>query len=650
MAYAAIGGGVVIDIGVDPTELKAIISEPMTNQEIYFGDSLTFKGGASGGSNLYKFYDWEFCADCVPQTAMIQNPGEVIFNKAGNYEVKFTVTDSKGAIATATRMISVLSNHPPEANIISPLDDAGYGVDAKIGFEVVAVDPDGDGMEYYWDFGNDTVNLIFDLERDNRFANEINYSVPGTYYANVTVTDKGDPRMSIVKKVTVNIEEELNLNLLCTLASGISCPEGEVEVLRISNVTSNISYIDSDTGILINTSLPYANAHIAPPLSISSAGENYTPVCCVGDIYVESSGVINEHYASMRLYSDFSGGHITNPSITYLPLSLYLKFTGDRAGTICKVLTTYRLENYSCKRDDCYVNDDYDTSNIPLCPCDADGCGFSDSKEFVADNDFYDFKCKDVDAIGTLVYTRQLSVPYSEYSACSNYYKNTESYTCMYSYFGLEEGGGEHIARCGLYPTEMCCGMPEDCSNNRNDNPHEDDFADCVDPVCHGESPKACGLSKVEGNYTDGAIYDDDLETWIVPAYYCSSGFDEGVSDLPAFVSSMHDPINTKHCCKVGDYWDPDYPPGEGSCRDYNPCYDLIRSETCKFDISDCEKLKDENQRSRFRDCMNDYFTDLNCLIMPEAGSDDAPQACCPTHQYAEDTFAYLDVKVYIVP
>ena len=73
--------------------LKSNIISPPKNQDIWDGEIVFFEGAASGGTPPYS-YTWTFGAGIPPSKKKI--PGETHFYYEGVYNVRFTVTDSKG--------------------------------------------------------------------------------------------------------------------------------------------------------------------------------------------------------------------------------------------------------------------------------------------------------------------------------------------------------------------------------------------------------------------------------------------------------------------------------------------------------------------------------------------------------------------------
>lgn len=79
-------------------ELKANIISPVQDYiEISVGERLYFQAASSGGIPPYE-YSWNFCL--VALSSMEKNPGEIVFNFEGVYDVLLTVKDTKSNTST----------------------------------------------------------------------------------------------------------------------------------------------------------------------------------------------------------------------------------------------------------------------------------------------------------------------------------------------------------------------------------------------------------------------------------------------------------------------------------------------------------------------------------------------------------------------
>jgi alpha-tubulin suppressor-like RCC1 family protein len=90
-----------------PAELLVIFTSPSWNVSIEQGQSIEFKKEVTGGVSPYT-YAWDF--DGGANNKSVENPGQVTFDTPGDYTVKVTATDSTGASASATLIVTVQEN------------------------------------------------------------------------------------------------------------------------------------------------------------------------------------------------------------------------------------------------------------------------------------------------------------------------------------------------------------------------------------------------------------------------------------------------------------------------------------------------------------------------------------------------------------
>lgn len=90
---------------VEDTRPSAIVESPEGDVEIYEGESVAFKGSSKDGNQPVRF-KWDFRGGA--KNSDIQDPGEVVFSKAGVYPATFTVKDDDGDTDAVTRTITVI--------------------------------------------------------------------------------------------------------------------------------------------------------------------------------------------------------------------------------------------------------------------------------------------------------------------------------------------------------------------------------------------------------------------------------------------------------------------------------------------------------------------------------------------------------------
>lgn len=89
----------------EDTKPVASMEKPEDDVEIFEGESVVFSGSARDG-NLPLRYRWDFQGGAG--NVKVQSPGEVVFKKAGVYQVAFTVKDNDGDTDSVSRIVSVI--------------------------------------------------------------------------------------------------------------------------------------------------------------------------------------------------------------------------------------------------------------------------------------------------------------------------------------------------------------------------------------------------------------------------------------------------------------------------------------------------------------------------------------------------------------
>jgi PKD repeat protein len=117
---------------------------------------------------------------------------------AGDFVVRLTVTDDKGASTGTTTTITVSQptvNQPPSSIFtVSPSLSAPAGSQFNF-FGTGSVDPDGTITDYLWDFGDGTTATTVNASKS--------YTAPGAYVIRLTVTDNSNASVSSTQTITV---------------------------------------------------------------------------------------------------------------------------------------------------------------------------------------------------------------------------------------------------------------------------------------------------------------------------------------------------------------------------------------------------------------------------------------------------------------
>lgn len=152
-------------------------------------DTLEFDaGGSSDSDGTIATYAWDFGDGTSAQGAKVSHA----FARSGRYDVTLTVTDNRGATATAMKTIAV-ANAAPTAAFSGP---ATLRHQTRGTFDAAAsADRDGTLATYAWDFGDGATG--------SGVAPAHAYTWAGDYAVTLTVTDDEGATASASRTVTV---------------------------------------------------------------------------------------------------------------------------------------------------------------------------------------------------------------------------------------------------------------------------------------------------------------------------------------------------------------------------------------------------------------------------------------------------------------
>ena len=102
-----IGTDAITVLVVQDTHPRARIDSPRRDRRIYEGESVVFAGSVRDGNLPLKF-KWDFEGGAKKTKA--EDPGEVVFEKAGSYTVTFLVEDDDGDKDSDSVTITVIKS------------------------------------------------------------------------------------------------------------------------------------------------------------------------------------------------------------------------------------------------------------------------------------------------------------------------------------------------------------------------------------------------------------------------------------------------------------------------------------------------------------------------------------------------------------
>ena len=180
------------DLEYIPTEkgprAEAVI---ITSSEIpIVNETLRFDGSASTSTEgTIVTYNWDF-GDGEKTTGITANQ---TYSDAGEYKVKLIISDDTGLISRLTKKVRVYTNQPVAQIAYSP--DRSKPNDVVTFDASTSFDPNGEIVNYSWDFGDGTSGDGAVIEHK--------YTSAGEYSTTLTVTDSEGMTISKTRLVTV---------------------------------------------------------------------------------------------------------------------------------------------------------------------------------------------------------------------------------------------------------------------------------------------------------------------------------------------------------------------------------------------------------------------------------------------------------------
>jgi PKD repeat protein len=200
-------------------------------------------------------YSWEFGDQTIGEGKTVTH----VYQSAGTYTVKLTVTDDKDAKASATQQITVQEappNEPPFAKFT--FTPATARVNEPVTFDASESRDDGQIVKYEWDFGDGSTG-------EGQTASHT-YTQAGTFIVKLTVTDDQGAVGSTTRSVLVRLAVE-------SFAAPGTDPSGLVwdgTHFWVTDTESNKIYkLDQDGKVLSSFDGPGTN-----PLALAWDGEH----------------------------------------------------------------------------------------------------------------------------------------------------------------------------------------------------------------------------------------------------------------------------------------------------------------------------------------------------------------------------------------
>jgi len=231
----------------------------------YSGENINFDGSKSDDPDgNIDTYIWNFGDG---HTSSGESPIHS-YALSGNYSVVLTVYDNEGANATDTTIVTIITN-PPHANTGGPYD--GYVNQSIILDGSNSYDPDGNIIDYYWDFG--------DGKNGTGVTPSHIFAVIGDYTITLTVTD--DRGATDTDITTATISETIGENIP---------PNADADGPYSGYVNGTITFDDSSSsdsdGTIANYTWDFGDGNTGygvSPTHIYTSVSNYTVTLTVTD-------------------------------------------------------------------------------------------------------------------------------------------------------------------------------------------------------------------------------------------------------------------------------------------------------------------------------------------------------------------------------
>jgi len=205
---------------VEPdTNPAATIASPASSVTITQGGSVNFTASVSSGNAPYTWL-WNFGTSGLSEKT-VEDPGSLMFTKAGTFTVTCTVTDADGDTGSGSRTVTVVApDTNPTAAITSPASSVTIVQGGSVSF-AASVSSGNAPFTHNWNFGSSAI-----ASKTVEDPGAVTFSAVGTYAVTYTVTDADGDTSSASRTVTV-IEPDTNPTAAITSpASSVTIVQG----------------------------------------------------------------------------------------------------------------------------------------------------------------------------------------------------------------------------------------------------------------------------------------------------------------------------------------------------------------------------------------------------------------------------------------
>jgi len=197
--------------------LNDVIISPATDITINVGETVNFQGEGNNGNIAGPLrYLWHFENVGMPSST-VQNPGDIMFTQAGEFEAELIIADANGNIVSheVERKINVIDPNSLLVHIHEPATNLTIDVGSSINFVPMVInDPLGSTIyTYLWQFDGAAIDSMMEI------PDPVMFTSVGNYKIRLTIQDPLTNRLARAetRKITVVDPDALQARIITPL-------------------------------------------------------------------------------------------------------------------------------------------------------------------------------------------------------------------------------------------------------------------------------------------------------------------------------------------------------------------------------------------------------------------------------------------------
>ncbi len=230
----------------------AHIDTPTTDATIEPGQAVNFTGTASDDDGDMPFsYLWDFGGGAPNST--VEDPGNVVFNTPGVYNVRFSATDVSGEVDLTpdTRVITVGSaNIPPDGQILEPAGPVTIQKGQSVMFRGHATDANDSTFTYAWNFDDGAPNV------NVQDPGLVRFDIIGSFIVQFIVTDSHGLSDPTPAEVEITVTPPPNV----APSGDIVSPAADVSIVAGQSVNFQGTGADPDNNLPLTYAWDFGGA------------------------------------------------------------------------------------------------------------------------------------------------------------------------------------------------------------------------------------------------------------------------------------------------------------------------------------------------------------------------------------------------------